>query len=214
MTYLELVNSVMRKLREESVSTVNESDYSRLIGDFVNDAKRYVEDSWDWTALREERDVTTVAGVANYSLSDTNVRSEILYGNNETHQFPIAKESLEKIRKKSLSGNDSGDVMYYAVEGVDSNNNLNVRVYPKPKSSETLKFYVVKRGDDLVDDADVVKVPASVVVHFAYSYALVERGETGGQSGAEQALFAKVALTDAITLDARFHSDELIWNYV
>ena len=52
MTYLNLVNSVLRRLREEEVSSVQSSTYSKMAGDFVNDAKRIVEDSWDWSALR------------------------------------------------------------------------------------------------------------------------------------------------------------------
>ena len=37
MTYLQLVNSVLRRLREEEVSTVSQNSYSKLIGEFVND---------------------------------------------------------------------------------------------------------------------------------------------------------------------------------
>ena len=40
MTYLQLVNSVLRRLRENEVDTVPETSYSVLIGDFVNDAKQ------------------------------------------------------------------------------------------------------------------------------------------------------------------------------
>ena len=40
MTYLQLVNSVLRRLRENEVDTVAETSYSALIGDFVNDAKQ------------------------------------------------------------------------------------------------------------------------------------------------------------------------------
>ena len=45
MTYLEAINSVLRRLREDEVSNALESSYSALIGDFVNDAKRTVENS-------------------------------------------------------------------------------------------------------------------------------------------------------------------------
>ena len=68
MTYLQLVNAVLRRLREEQAGTVNESDYTQMIGDFVNDAKRQVEDAWDWSALRQDIDVLTVAGVNEYHL--------------------------------------------------------------------------------------------------------------------------------------------------
>ena len=43
MTYLQLVNRVLRKLREDEVTIVNENDYSKLVGDFVNDAVKCVE---------------------------------------------------------------------------------------------------------------------------------------------------------------------------
>jgi hypothetical protein len=42
MTYLELVNAVLRRLRVDQVTSVAETDYSLLIGDFINDAKSSV----------------------------------------------------------------------------------------------------------------------------------------------------------------------------
>jgi hypothetical protein len=38
MTFLELINDVLIRLRETQVSTNAESSYSTLIGKFVNDA--------------------------------------------------------------------------------------------------------------------------------------------------------------------------------
>ena len=52
MTYLECVNRVLRRLRENEVTTVTETPYSKLIGDLVNVVKVEVEDSWNWSALR------------------------------------------------------------------------------------------------------------------------------------------------------------------
>ena len=48
MTYLQIVNKVLRRLRENEVSSINENPYSLLIGDLVNVVKREVEDAWDW----------------------------------------------------------------------------------------------------------------------------------------------------------------------
>jgi len=36
MTYLDLVNNVLRRLREDEVTTVNANVYSRMVGDFIN----------------------------------------------------------------------------------------------------------------------------------------------------------------------------------
>ena len=39
MTYLNLVNNVLRRMREEEVASVSSNTYSKMVGDFVNDAK-------------------------------------------------------------------------------------------------------------------------------------------------------------------------------
>ena len=51
MTYLNIMNNVLRRLREEEVSTVTESTYSKMAGDFINDAKTIVAEAADWSAL-------------------------------------------------------------------------------------------------------------------------------------------------------------------
>ena len=60
-TYLQAVNSVLRRLRETEVSTVNENSYSKMIGELVNDAKSSVESAFGWNALTSTLTVPTVA---------------------------------------------------------------------------------------------------------------------------------------------------------
>ena len=69
MTYLNLVNNVLRRLREDEVTNVSESTYSKMVGDFVNDAKELVETAWDWSALRSTLTITTAADDYTYSLT-------------------------------------------------------------------------------------------------------------------------------------------------
>ncbi|MGB0359779.1 MAG: hypothetical protein ACPGC4_08155, partial [Litorivicinaceae bacterium] len=71
MTYLELVNNVLKRLRERTVNSVSESAYSELIGVLVNDAKSEVENAWNWSALRNTLTLTTSSGVFNYELNGT-----------------------------------------------------------------------------------------------------------------------------------------------
>jgi hypothetical protein len=60
MNYLELINSVLTRLREPTISQgqltaayeVGGDVYIRMIGAQVNDAKRQVEQAWKWGALR------------------------------------------------------------------------------------------------------------------------------------------------------------------
>ena len=70
-TYVNLVNHVMRRLREDEVSSVSNTTYSTMVGDFVNDAKRHVEDAHDWSALRATITVSTSDGTDGYTLSDS-----------------------------------------------------------------------------------------------------------------------------------------------
>jgi len=215
MTYLQLVNAVMRRLREDEVTTVDESDYSKLIGDFVNDAKRLVEDAWDWTALRAPLTITTVVGTPTYSLTGFGVRSEVNTVHNETDNTLVRLESLKRIREQNLgTDNANGTISYYAIDGLDGNDDLKLRLYQTPNAVKTLTVYGVKRPNDLSTDSDTLLVPSSPVIQWAYAYALRERGETGGESGAEQAIFAQNDLSTAISLDAVHHPEELIWDTV
>ena len=215
MTYLQLVNAVMRRLREDEVTTVDESDYSKLIGDFVNDAKRLVEDAWDWTALRAPLTITTVVGTPTYSLTGFSVRSEVNTVHNETDNTFVRLESLKRIREQNLGTNNAnGTISYYAIDGLDGNDDLKLRLYQTPNAVKTLTVYGVKRPNDLSTDSDTLLVPSSPVIQWAYAYALRERGETGGESGAEQAIFAQNDLSTAISLDAVHHPEELIWDTV
>jgi len=68
-TYLQAVNDVLTRLREQTVTTVALTDYSQLIGKFVNDAKRQVENAFNWNALRQTISINTVAGTSNYTLT-------------------------------------------------------------------------------------------------------------------------------------------------
>ena len=215
MTYLELVNAVMRRLREDEVTTVDESDYSKLIGDFVNDAKRLVEDAWDWTALRATHTITTVSGTPTYTLTDFGTRGKVNQVLNETDNTVVRYESLKRIREQNLGTNNaSGTVVYYTVDGVDSNGDIKLRLYQTPNAVKTLTVYGVKRPADLSSDSDDLLIPSSPVIQWAYAYALRERGETGGESGSEQAIFAQNDLATAISLDSQYHPEEMIWETV
>jgi hypothetical protein len=59
-TYIQLVNEVLVRLREREVTSVNDTAYSKLIGRFVNDAKRQAEDAYNWNALSTTLTAETV----------------------------------------------------------------------------------------------------------------------------------------------------------
>jgi len=210
MTYLNLINNVLRRLREDVVTTVNETDYSALIGDLVNDAKKIVENSYDWTALRETITVSTVDGTDTYSLTgsgDLAVVKDVLNTTSQKFMHLRSKEYFNNVNYNTSPQSGSPD--YFTFIGTDSNRDLQVQVYPKPDAVYSLRFDVVKPQADLADDSDVLSVPTNPVVQLAYAMALRERGETGGQSAAEQFAVAATSLSDAVAFDANRYPSEL-----
>ena len=104
MTYLQLVNSVLRRLREDEVTTVAQNSYSKLIGEFVNDAKRIVEDSWDWSSLRTTLTVQTSANVFSYALVGSGSALKTLDVINDTSNVFMKQASSSWMNNSFLNG--------------------------------------------------------------------------------------------------------------
>lgn len=212
MTYIELVNKVLKKLRETEVSAVTESTYSKLIGEFVNEAKEEVEDSWDWSALRQDVTITTSAATSRYVVTGLGQRFDILQALNITQDGLISRVPYAWIRRQLLLGTVAeGNVGYYNVNGVDSNDDPYIDVYPVPNSVETLTFNAVVRQAELATDTTELLIPDSPVILGAYYRAVKERGEDQGDgSGQAAADYAKV-WNAAIARDVALQEEETEW---
>ena len=66
-TFLQAVNDVLVRLREDEVATVTENSYSKLIGKLINDSKRSVEDAHTWNALGSTLTASTSANTVSYT---------------------------------------------------------------------------------------------------------------------------------------------------
>ena len=211
MTYLQIINSVLRRLREDEVSTYSQSDYSKLIGDFVNEAKREVEDAWNWTHLRTNIPVTTAASDNNYTLTNAGERFRILQVINETQETVMSQVPYSWINRQNDIGNPTDDSpMYYSVTGQTSGN-PDVTVYPTPDTIETLNFYTVVPQADLAADGTELTIPYWPIILGAYAKAVLERGEEGGTSLSVAALMYQQAIGDSIAIDSGNTQSELNW---
>jgi len=102
----------------------------------------------------------------------------------------------------------SGSPSKFAFTGTDANGDITVQVYPQPDNIYSLFFDAFARQADLTADADVLKVPYNPVLQLGLAMALRERGETGGQSAAEQFAIADVSLSDAVAFDANKYQED------
>jgi hypothetical protein len=212
MTYLNLVNNVLRRLREDEVTSVQESTYSKMVGDFVNDAKRTIEDSWDWSALRTTLTITTTADVFNYVLTGSQNRIKALNVINDTANLFMEYQTATFFDEAYLiSDARKSTPKYYTYNGVDSNGDTQIDIYPIPDKEYTIRFNCVKRTADLSANDDRLVIPTMPVLHLAIALLARERGETGGTSAPEYFKIAENYMSDAIALDAQKHPEETIF---
>jgi hypothetical protein len=210
MTYLEVVNKVLIRLREDTVTSVDSNEYSRLVGEFVNDAHSQVQDAYNWSMLRTTITANTQDGIFNYILSGSGSKSEMLNVINDTSNFTMDYRTQHWFDDRYLNHDVAkGTPRYYTFNGVDDNGDTTVDVYPIPDGPYAIRFNMVLRNALLSNDSDVVLVPTLPVIHLAHAMATRERGESGAQSTPELFFTADRTLSDAIALDATRHPEEL-----
>jgi hypothetical protein len=202
MTYLELVNDVLARLRETSVSTVTETTYSTLIGKFVNDAKRQIEDAFSWNVLGQTITVTTAASTASYSLIGAGQKFQVMDVINTTSNVGLTNISfVDMNRKLNFTPLVNSIPTEFAFDGVDASYDTKVNLYPIPDGVYTIKFALTVPQATLASGSTVVSVADTLVAQNAYARALVERGEDGGLSSSEAYLLYKTMLADYIALE-------------
>lgn len=192
MTYLEAVNKVLLRLREDQVSSVASTEYSQLIGEFVNDAKEDLEDMRDWYAYLTTVPFSVTAGNSTGDVSaSTNMRSSLAYDDRvmplmfdvttDTEKRQIWETSIQHIQRWAKSGEGlstgtpwrfsinfyDGTVYFDANTEVDRDFEVDVYV-PQPAFS---------------NDTDMITLPTRPVIQGALFYALNERGEEIGEPG-------------------------------
>jgi len=211
MTYLQIINAVLRRLREDTVAAYNTSDYSTLIGDFVNEVKREVEDSWNWTQLRSTVQITTASGTYQYTLAGGGDRYRILQVINDTEDYDLQKGSYNYMNRwLTQNGSQNGKPFWYDINGQSGGDPI-VNLYPIPDGAYNINFNMIIPQDDLAASDTELTVPDYPVLLGAYARALSERGEDGGLMYAEAQRQYDKALGDAIALDAGNHPYEMDW---
>jgi hypothetical protein len=202
MTYLELINDVLVRLRETTVASVTETTYSTLIGKFVNDAKRQVEDAYAWNVLGTTITLSTTSGTYQYALTGAGQKFQVIDVINVTSNVGMKNIDFASMnRKQNFSTPVSGIPYEYAFDGVDGNYDTKVTIYPRPDGVYSIPFSLAVPQATLTDGATIIAVPDVLVVQNAYARALVERGEDGGLSSSEAYQLYKAMLSDYIALE-------------
>lgn len=213
MTYLELINGVLRRLREREVTSADQTTYSTMVGDYVNDAKRLVEGRWNWSSNRSTIPVTTADGTDVYALPGFGQDGRLLTAYNSTSKWHLSKKPQAWFdRQDNLATPVSSTApVSYCFRGVDSNKDSQVQLWPVPDGVYTLNFEVFSYQGDLASNATEIQIPALPVLHLAVAMLAEEKGEAMGLSSARYFEMADKFLGDAIAIDAAKNSEELQW---
>jgi hypothetical protein len=211
-TYLELVNSVLRRVREKEVSSVTDNTYSKMIGEFINDAKRQCEDAYNWNALSDTLTASTTASIFNYVLVGSGQRFRLLDVIDDTSNNILELASTARMNKLFLIETaQQGAPQYYNFNGVDSNGDTQVDLYPIPNAVYNLRFNIIKPQVPLSANTDTLLIPSEPVIFNAVARAIAERGEDGGMASNEQYALFKQSLADAISLESGRYLEEGEW---
>jgi len=213
MTYREIMNEVLRRLREDqlgddwsgNLSTANgPSDYHKMIGDFVNDAKYEIEHYWDWQVLRVTSAISTQDGVMSYSLVGADRDFKVLDVIDTTTGLNLNQMSSSHLNTLVFPTTSlaKGPPTGYGFNGIDDNLDMVVDVWPLPNDVRQINFNVVKPQDRLQLAATQCYVNEQVVILGAYMRAMAERGEDGGTQVSVAAQEYNNILSRAIQIDS------------
>lgn len=211
-TYLQLVNSVLRRVREKEVTSVQDTAYSKMIGEFINDAKRQCEDAYNWNALSETLTASTVESIFNYVLVGSGQRFRMIDVIDDTSNAVLEMATTSQMNKLFLIQTaQNGAPKYYNFNGVDTNGDTQVDLYPVPDSIYNLRFNIIKPQEPLAADTDKLLIPSEPVIFNATARTIAERGEDGGIQSNEQYALFKQSLSDAISLESGRYLEEGEW---
>jgi hypothetical protein len=211
-TFLDMVNDVLIRLREDEVSSVNETTYSKFISKLVNDTKRSVEDAHTWNALSNTLTATTSNGISNYVLEGTGHRFKVLNVFEDTGDAFLTQRDSTWMSANLLKNNrQSGRPTYYNFNGVAVTGDTQVDLFPVPDGAYTIRFNLFIPQTALVSNTDVIYVPSDPVVLGAYARAVAERGEDNGLASADAYALYRASVADAIALDNSLFNEKQVW---
>lgn len=198
-TQLQIINRVQRRLRETETASVATTDYSMLLGDFLNDVIGEMNDDHDWSQLDVEEEVSVVAGTIDYTLTVPNDAVLRFLGNDPlAYMFDDGSdetgEALILVNKQYMqacryadSQTTSADPIYFALVPDNTSNTLTLQIYPEPEETRTIKLKFWVKSPELevdgTDDTTVIYIPTQPLYLGTLFLALNERGEELGEPG-------------------------------
>jgi hypothetical protein len=231
-TQLAIVNNILRRLRETEVTSVADHSYSKLIAQFVNDAKDDIEDiNHEWSVYVQEIDTTILAdGTRTYDITETNDRSWLMRDYHDDRVpaaydittgevsvlCDIPNKDLKRIRATTNNITDDEDYpRVFALKADADGRGWTIELLWGADNARSWRSYWYIPQAELAldgsDDATNILLPRRPVEMRAMYYALNERGEEMGQPGglAWERSTSAIAAALEVDLQVQKKSDEI-----
>lgn len=211
MTYLQIVNEVLARLRESQVTTLINNNYALLIGRFVNDTRREIEKAMQWDVNSITIPITTVGGTSTYVVTGSGRYQRGVTINDSTNHCPLSPRPIQWILDQmQLTTPQVGNPVFYAWDGFNGTDS-SLRLFPIPNGAYTLQINMFVDTPNLSVDGDIPTVDSDLIILGAYARAMVERGEEGGLTSAEAYQLYRSALSDAIAIEFNRFPENECW---
>ena len=210
-TYLQVVNQVLRRLRESTMSDFSSPTANQqMVMDMVNTVKHEIEAAWLWDSMRDTYELTVTPGTVSYEFTGVNGGSRVLDAWNETSHCEVRKGSYLTFNERYMNGMtvDTGLVSEYIENSVGATYLLKIDVWPSPSSTQIINFNLFVAQSDYSATTDVPKIPPNVLIEGTLAYLLAERGDDGAQGQMQR---YQRLLADAVAADANRHPEETDW---
>ncbi len=211
MTFTDIINAVLRRLREPQIASPADTEYATLIGDFVNETKREVEAAWNWTSLRTTVAVATVKGTSSYPLVGAGKTFRTLSVYNATDEYFLHAAPSNEMAKAAILRGDQAQPHHYFFEGIDSNGDLQVKFGQVPDAVYTINFELVVPQAAASTGTEEMTMDGNVLFLGAYAKAIAERGEDAGTTSDRADGLYKLAVGDSIAQDVAHTENEVDW---
>lgn len=179
-THLDIVNKVLKRMREDAVVSSTDTDYSSLVAQMVADAYEEVAEETDWQSLKHTVTVTLVPGQTEYNLSayttgtgDVDPASSRLAKPDSVleyvgYDYPnvvvrdtgtgylapteITGAAMRRVQMQDTTNQTDQWPSHFAVEPAETNESMTLTLWPEPTEAYTIQLTFFTSPDMLEDD--------------------------------------------------------------
>lgn len=186
MTVLEIVNQVLRRLREDTVTNITDTTQAQLIHEFVKDSVVMVQSMHNWSMLKSTVQITTAASDYDYTLTGAGKKFKVLNVWNDTEECFMDQKDVAFFQQHlNITNATNEKPSFYGFDTHDASGDPTVFLWPIPNAVYTIDFnLIIPQSRDDLTEATEVKIPETGVVMMAWAMAIEERGEDAGAVGA------------------------------